>query len=167
MVMRLNFKFSSTSAVQKLWPLHYPHRGVCSALFTTAVIYNLQSVDKHSRHKVEHDKGGTHGPDVASFGGEGGEGAAGGATGAAAAGGAADGAAASGGGISTCFQSCPSSTMRAMRVPRRTLRLPSSICKECERGSHTLAGDYEQNRFGLFCAAETIIIRLKVSCRII
>lgn len=45
------------------------------------------------------------------------------------AGGVADGAAASGGGVSTCFQSCPSSTMRAMRVPRRTFRLPSSICE--------------------------------------
>lgn len=67
----------------------------------------------------------THGPDVVGFdiGGGGGEGAAGGATGAEAAG----GDAASEGGISTCFQSCPSSTMRAMRVPRRTLRLPSSI----------------------------------------
>lgn len=66
----------------------------------------------------------THGPVMASFGGGGEENAAGAITGAVAAcvaGGAADGAGASGGGISTCFQSCPSSTMRAMRVPRRTL----------------------------------------------
>lgn len=91
-------------------------------------------------------EGCTHGPDVAGFGGGGGAGAAGGATGAAAAcvaGGAADGAGASGGGISTCFQSCPSSTMRAMRVPRRTLRLPSSICKEDERGAYTVRGEHQ------------------------
>lgn len=86
----------------------------------------------------------THGPDVAGFGG-GGEGAAGDKTGAAAAcvaGGDADGAAASGGGISTCFQSCPSSTMRAMRVPRRTLRLPSSIWEKSERGTYTVRRRY-------------------------
>ncbi len=86
-------------------------------------------------------EGNTHGPDVAAFGGGGGEGAVGGMAWAAAAciaGGAADGVAASGGGISTCFQSCPSSTMRAMRVPSRTLRLPSSICKEGERGIYTV-----------------------------
>lgn len=80
----------------------------------------------------------THGPDVAGLGGEGTEGAAGGVTGAAAPcaeGGTVEGAAASGGGISTCFQSCPSSTMRAIRVPRRTLRLPSSICKKGERAT--------------------------------
>lgn len=91
-------------------------------------------------------KGDTHGPDVAGFAGEGGVGTAGGTTGAAAAGGAggaADGAAASGGGISTCFQSCPSSTMRAMRVPRRTLRLPSSICKEGERYAHIVREEQE------------------------
>lgn len=71
----------------------------------------------------------TYGPDVTGLGGES---AAGGMTGAVAScaeGGVADGAAVSGGGISTWFQSCPSSTMRAMRVPRRTLRLPSSICR--------------------------------------
>lgn len=84
-------------------------------------------------------QGSTHGPDVAGFGGGGGEGAAGGTTGAAR---AADGAAASGGGISTCFQSCPSSTMRAMRVPRDTLRLPSSICKEGERGTYAVRGEH-------------------------
>lgn len=70
----------------------------------------------------------THGPDVAGLGAGGVEGAAGVVAGAAAASGA-DGAAASGGGIFTCFQSCPSSTMRAMRVPSGTLRLPSSIWK--------------------------------------
>lgn len=75
----------------------------------------------------------THGPDVAGLGGGA---AAGGVTGAGAAvaGGGATasvgGVTASGGGISTCFQSCPSSTIRAMRVPRRTLRLPSSICRK-------------------------------------
>lgn len=31
------------------------------------------------------------------------------------------------GGISTSFQSCPSSTIKAMRVPKRTFLLPSSI----------------------------------------
>lgn len=72
--------------------------------------------------------GDTHGPDVVGFGGGGATGAAGGMA-VAAVSGAEGGAAASGGGISTCFQSCPSSTMRAMSVPRRTLRLPSSICK--------------------------------------
>lgn len=83
-------------------------------------------------------EGDTYGPDVVRFSGEGGEGAAGGTTGATvacAAGRVADGAATSGGGISTCFQSCPSSTIRAMRVPRGTLRLPSSICKEGDRGT--------------------------------
>lgn len=83
-------------------------------------------------------EGDTYGPDVVRFSGGGGEGAAGGTTGATvacAAGRAADGAATSGGGISTCFQSCPSSTIRAMRVPRGTLRLPSSICKEGDRGT--------------------------------
>lgn len=95
---------------------------------------SIQSTDRISAAKKK--EGDTHSPDVAGFGGGGGEGAAGGTTGAAAAcvaGGGADGAAASGGGISTCFQSCPSSTMRAMRVPRGTLRLPSSICTEGER----------------------------------
>lgn len=75
---------------------------------------------------VKKMEGDTHGPDVVGFGIGGGEGAAGGMTGAEAAC-AEGGDAASEGGISTCFQSCPSSTMRAMRVPRRTLRLPSSI----------------------------------------
>lgn len=79
---------------------------------------------------AEKKGGDTYGPWVASLGGGGGgEGAVGGA-----AGGVAEGAGASGGGISTCFQSCPSSTMRAMRVPRRTLRLPAAICKAGERG---------------------------------
>lgn len=82
----------------------------------------------------------TYGPDVTCLAGGGGETAAGAMTGAAAScaeGGPADGDVASGGGISTCFQSCPSSTMTAMRVPRRMLRLPSSICEEGERSTHT------------------------------
>lgn len=69
----------------------------------------------------------THGPDEAGLDG----GAATGSGAGAGAAGAEGGVTASGGGISTCFQSCPSSTIRAMRVPRRTLRLPSSICQKC------------------------------------
>lgn len=85
--------------------------------------------------KMEDD---TYGPDVTGLGGESAAGGMAGAVASCAEGGVADGAAALGGGISTWFQSCPSSTMRAMRVPRRTLRLPSSICKEGEKSTHTV-----------------------------
>ena len=62
---------------------------------------------------------------TAGGGGGGGRGAGAGGGATAAAAGAAGGAV--GGGTSTCFQSSPSSTIRAMRVPRGTPRLPSSI----------------------------------------
>lgn len=83
----------------------------------------------------------THGPDVTGFGralGVGAEGVNFEAAPGSEADGAADGDAASGGGISTCFQSCPSSTMRAIREPRRTLRLPSFICKEAKQSTYTM-----------------------------
>ena len=74
--------------------------------------------DTHSAELIVWTAGGS--------GGGGWAGAGGGATEAAtAASGAAGGAV--GGGTSTCFQSSPSSTIRAMRVPRGTPRLPSSI----------------------------------------
>lgn len=86
----------------------------------------------------------THSPDVTGFGGGGEEGAAEGTTGAA----AECVSFASGGGISTCFQSCPSSTMRAIGVPRRTLRLPSSICKDSKTATNTVrGGGHKQNKF--------------------
>lgn len=70
----------------------------------------------------------THGPDVAGLGKRGGDaGVTEEPVGSWGIVGAADGE--SGEGTSTCFQSCPSSTRRAMRVPRGTLRLPSSIYK--------------------------------------
>lgn len=90
-------------------------------------------IKQNKRTKKQKHESDTHCPDVTGFGAEGGEGAEEVTTEVATAfvaGVASDGGATSEEGISTCFQSCPSSTMRAMRVPRRTLRLPSSICSE-------------------------------------
>lgn len=75
------------------------------------------------------------------------------------AGGTAEGGAASGGGISTCFQSCPSSTMRAMRVPRRTLRLPSSICKDSIKGTYQLTGNILFGWFTTVCFQTSVEIK--------